>query len=48
VPALLRNAGLEHAARREAELLRDRGHAAAVGWPGYTDSLWKRLAPGTP
>jgi len=48
VPAMLRCAGRDGAARRAAEAARRAGFAPAVGWPGYEDRLWGRLAPGTP
>src|SRR5207237_674286 len=39
VPAMLRCAGRDGAARRAAEAARRAGFAPAVGWPGYEDRL---------
>lgn len=47
-PSALRMAGHVDQADRAAERLRLAGYPAAVGWPGYEDHLWDRLAPGTP
>jgi hypothetical protein len=48
MPHALRNAGRERAAARAAALARRHGLAPIVGWPGYEDELWSRLARGTP
>lgn len=48
VPHALRNAGREREAARAAALARRAGLAPIVGWPGYEDALWSRLAAGTP
>ena len=48
LPHALRNAGHEGEAERAAALAHGHGIAPLVGWPGYLDSLWRRLAPGTP
>jgi hypothetical protein len=48
LPAALRNADCADAARRAAEAARAAGFAPAIGWPEYEDSLWPRLARGTP
>jgi hypothetical protein len=48
VPVLLRNAGAPRAAARWAERALAAGWPATVGWPGYEDRLWSRLAAGTP
>jgi hypothetical protein len=47
-PVALRNAGDPERAARAADALRAAGFAPMVGWPGYEDDLWSRLAPGTP
>ena len=48
MPTLLRVVGREAEGARFARRLRSAGWAPAVGWPGYEDSLWSRLAAGTP
>jgi hypothetical protein len=48
IPSLLTNAGNLEAARRAATRLRRHGVHPAVGWPGFHDRLWSRLALGTP
>jgi hypothetical protein len=48
MPHALRNAGHAEEAARAADAARGRGLAPVVGWPGYEDQLWSRLAPGTP
>lgn len=48
MPSVLANMGSDRAARRVASRLRRDDIAPAVGWPGFTDRLWPRLAPGTP
>lgn len=47
-PIALRMAGRPRAAARAAARARAGGWAPAVGWPGHADSLWPRLAAGTP
>ncbi|MFL5907865.1 MAG: hypothetical protein ACJ75Z_09760 [Solirubrobacterales bacterium] len=48
MPTLLQAMGRQDQAGRFARRLRSAGWAPAVGWPGYVDSLWSRLATGTP
>jgi hypothetical protein len=48
MPHALRNSGREREAARAAALARRHGLAPIVGWPGYEDELWSRLARGTP
>lgn len=48
IPGALYNAGHEGAANRAVSAVRRAGCAPLVGWPGYRDSLWSRLAEGTP
>ena len=48
IPAALRLAGRGRAADALAERQLRAGGAPMIGWPGYTDSLWAELAPGTP
>jgi hypothetical protein len=48
LPHALRNAGRTHEAERAAAAARRAGLAPIVGWPGYEDELWGRLARGTP
>lgn len=47
-PIALRIAGRRAAARAAARHSLAQGWRPAVGWPGYEDDLWSRLAPGTP
>ncbi|HEY1636127.1 MAG TPA: hypothetical protein VGL48_14985 [Acidimicrobiales bacterium] len=48
VPTALTNMGCVRAARRAASGLRRSGIDPAIGWPGFADQLWPRLAPATP
>lgn len=48
MPGVLRATGSPRAAEREAKRLASSGRPAAIGWPGYVDHLWSRLAAGTP
>jgi hypothetical protein len=48
LPGIFRNAGDPRTAQRLAGSARAAGVAPLVGWPGYEDSLWLRLAGGTP
>lgn len=47
-PAILRNASDDSAASAAAARALQSGLAPTIGWPGYVDALWSRLAPGTP
>jgi hypothetical protein len=48
LPHALRNAGRPREAARAAALAAAAGLDPIVGWPGYEDALWSRLAAGTP
>jgi hypothetical protein len=48
MPTALANMGLLGMARRTASRLHRYGIGPTVGWPGFTDQLWRRLAAGTP
>lgn len=48
LPHALRNAGRLRDADRAAALATRAGLHPIVGWPGYEDALWSRLAAGTP
>ncbi len=48
VPVALRLAGREREAAAFARRQLAAGGVPMIGWPGYVDSLWSNLAPGTP
>jgi hypothetical protein len=48
VPSVLRMAGRHDQAEAAANACRDAGLAPLVGWPGYSDALWKHLGTGAP